>query len=199
MNSNADCRWGAQYPKDIYRIIGSGVNMAWIVPSLDLVATLTGRVPNTLRDQVSRTFLQKLFASVTQQYVTCDGRVVNGSPFQASSEVTALLLINANTDQPIVTMTNGMTITLANLPTRNLNIRAVTSPSVTGSVRFALDANSNYRTETIAPYSLAGDVNGDYNAWTPSIGTHTIKATPYTGGNASGTAGPALTINFTVK
>jgi CubicO group peptidase (beta-lactamase class C family) len=198
ISSNANCLWGKQYPKDMYRIIGSGVNIAFVVPSLDLVATLNGRTPNSLRDEVTGTFLQKLFASVTQQYITCDGRVVNGTSNEARS-VSALRLINANTDQPILTMTDGMTITLGNLPTRNLNVQAVTSPSTVGSVRFALDGNTNYRTETDAPYALAGDDLGDYRSWTPSVGSHTVKATPYSGADATGVTGTPLTVKFTVR
>ena len=64
----------------MYRIIGSGVNLAFVIPSLDLVATLNGRTPNALRDQVTAEFLRRLFGSITQQYVTCDGQVVNGGP-----------------------------------------------------------------------------------------------------------------------
>jgi hypothetical protein len=96
-------------------------------------------------------------------------------------------------------MTSGMTLTLADLPTRNFNVRAVTSPSTIGSVRFALDGNANFRTETIAPYALAGDDSGNYRPWTPTIGAHTLKTTPYAGANASGTAGSTLTVSFTVK
>jgi hypothetical protein len=111
----------------------------------------------------------------------------------------ALRLINADTDQPILTMSDGMTLTLASLPTRRLNVRAETSPSSVGSVRFALDGSTSYRTETIAPYALAGDDSGDYNPWTPAVGSHTLKATPYTGASAGGTAGTSLTVRFTVK
>ena len=78
ISSNAQCGWGTAYPKDTYRIIGSGINLAFVIPSLDLVATLNGRTPNALRDQVTAEFLRRLFASITQQYVTCDGQVMNG-------------------------------------------------------------------------------------------------------------------------
>jgi CubicO group peptidase (beta-lactamase class C family) len=199
IDSNANCHWGSQYPKDLYRLVGSGVNLGFVVPSLDLVATLNGRTPNHLRDEVSAKFLQKLFASVTQQYTACDGTIVNGSGAATPPKVTALTLMNADTDQSILTLTNGMTITLASLPTQNLNVRATTSPSIVGSVRFGLDANSNYRMETLAPYALAGDDNGNYRAWTPTIGTHTLKVTPYAGANGSGTVGSTLTVGFTVK
>ena len=77
IRSNANCVWD-EYPKDMYRIVGSGINVAYIVPSLDLIATLNGRTPNQIRDEVNRTFLQKLFASVTQPYRTCSGSLVNG-------------------------------------------------------------------------------------------------------------------------
>jgi CubicO group peptidase (beta-lactamase class C family) len=80
ISSNAACRWGTQYPKDLYRIIGSGVNIGFIVPSLDLIATFNGRTPNKLRDEVVRVFLQKLFAGVTQTYTSCDGRIITPAP-----------------------------------------------------------------------------------------------------------------------
>jgi CubicO group peptidase (beta-lactamase class C family) len=196
ISSNTDCLFGTQYPKDLYRIVGSGVNIAFMVPSLDLVATLNGRTVTSMRDEVSRNFLQNLFAAVTQEYVTCDGRTVNGAG--NPQQVVSLTLMDADSDQPLLTMTDGMTITLADLPTRNLNVRAETSPLLVGSVRFALDGNSNYRTETAAPYALASDDTGDYRPWTPTTGSHTITATPYTGSGATGTQGTPLTIAFTV-
>jgi len=198
ISANANCLFGPQYPKDLYRIVGSGVNLGFVVPSLDLVATFNGRTPTSMRDEVTAKFLQYLFAGVKQTYVTCDGRTINGSGGTTQS-VVALTLINADTDQPILTMTDGMTLSFATLPTRNLNIRAETSPTVVGSVRFALDGNSNYRTETQAPYALAGDDSGDYRPWTPSAGSHTLTATPYTGASASGTKGTPLTVRFSVQ
>jgi hypothetical protein len=112
--------------------------------------------------------------------------------------VSSLILINADTNQPIQTLTSGSTLYLKSLPTRNLNVRAVTNPATVGSVRFALDSTPNYRTENSAPYALAGDTNGDYSNWTPSIGTHTLSATAYTGASASGNASQPRTVQFTV-
>jgi hypothetical protein len=110
-------------------------------------------------------------------------------------------LINADTDQPIAghdPLRNGTTLNFSTLPTRNLNIRANTSPTTVGSVRFALDGNANFRTESAAPYALAADDNGDYFPWTPTVGLHTLKLTPYSKSGASGTAGASLTITFNV-
>jgi hypothetical protein len=93
-------------------------------------------------------------------------------------------------------LADGMTLKFADLPTRNLNVRAETSPSVVGSVRFGLDGQANYRTETSSPYALAGDSGGNYNAWTPPLGTHALTATPYTGASGSGTARNTVDCGF---
>jgi hypothetical protein len=47
--------------------------------------------------------------------------------------------------------------------------------------------------------SLAGDDGGDYRAWTPAAGTHTLTATAYTGPNATGAASLPLVVRFTVR
>ena len=83
-------------------------------------------------------------------------------------------------------------LNLQTLPTQNLNIRA--NVTRVGSVRFALDGNSNYNTENGSPYALASD----YYAWTPSLGQHTLTATVYSGTNASGSVTNSATVNFTV-
>jgi hypothetical protein len=120
----------------------------------------------------------------------------------SGSAVTSFTLVNADTDQPVPgfdPMPNGATLNLATLPTRNLNVRANTSPAAVGSVRFGLDGNPSFRTENLPPYALAADdMAGDYYAWTPAVGSHTLTATPYAGGGATGTAGTPLTIAFTV-
>lgn len=119
------------------------------------------------------------------------------STVQAQS-VTSFTLINADTDTNIGLLSDGETLNLATLPTTNLSVRANTDPAQVGSVRFALNGNLNFQTENITPYALKGDSNGDYNSWTPSVGEYTLKATPYSGSNASGSTGSALTVTFTV-
>lgn len=52
------------YPRDMFWIAGSGLNWAFIVPSLDLIAIRTGRSGNAQWDEVEQQFLQKLFAAV---------------------------------------------------------------------------------------------------------------------------------------
>jgi glucose/arabinose dehydrogenase len=123
------------------------------------------------------------------------------TPPPPNQSVTSFTLINADTDQPISgydPISSGANLNLAVLPTRNLNIRANTSPSAVGSVRFGLDGNPAYATDNTAPYALAGDNGADYIAWTPAVGSHSLTATPYSGADGSGTAGTAKTLSFNV-
>jgi CubicO group peptidase (beta-lactamase class C family) len=78
LRSNRDCHWGRQYPADLYRTTGSGMNWVLVVPSLDLLLSFNGRTPASKRAEVDRVSLERLFAAVTDRYVTCDGSVVNG-------------------------------------------------------------------------------------------------------------------------
>ncbi|MDQ4139415.1 MAG: Ig-like domain-containing protein, partial [Bacteroidota bacterium] len=117
----------------------------------------------------------------------------------AGEKIVSFTLINADTEQPIQEVTNGATLNLATLPTKNLNIRANTDPATVGSVVFTLSgAQIRNETQTGKPYALFGDAGGNYNPWIPTLGSYTLKCTPYSGSAASGTAGTSLTITFTV-
>jgi hypothetical protein len=122
-------------------------------------------------------------------------------PPTGTEAVTALALFSADTDATVPgfeSLSSGALLNLGTLPTRNLNIRAVTNPATVGSVVFAYDGNAAYRTENGAPYALAGDTAGDYAAWTPAVGNHSVGATPYTAAGGTGSAGAALLATFTV-
>jgi hypothetical protein len=110
--------------------------------------------------------------------------------------VTGFTLVNADSEADLGPLTAGQTINLATLPTRNLNVRA--NVTNTASVRFGYDANASYSLESAAPFALAGDSSGNYNAWTPSTGGHTVTATPYSATGGGGTAGPVLSVGFSV-
>jgi hypothetical protein len=119
-----------------------------------------------------------------------------------SQSVASFTLINANTDAPVPgyeSVPNGAVLDLSNLGTSSLSLRANTSPSTVGSVRFGLDGNASYRTENAAPYSLTGDTNGDYAPWSLGLGSHTVTATPYSSSGAGGSAGTPLTVTFTIQ
>jgi hypothetical protein len=80
-----------------------------------------------------------------------------------------------------------------------LNIRANTNPAKVGSVMMNLTGTQNVnRTESGAPYALAGDINGNYSNWTPLVGSYTLTSTPYSASGGGGSAGLPLTIKFIV-
>ncbi|MDQ3290356.1 MAG: polysaccharide lyase [Bacteroidota bacterium] len=117
----------------------------------------------------------------------------------SGQKLASFTLINADTDRDIMTISDGATIDLSNIGTRNLNVRANTYPSSVGSVAFALTgADTETTTQTGKPYALFGDSGGDYNSWWAKTGSYTLKGTPYTGSNKSGTAGTPLSVSFKI-
>jgi hypothetical protein len=116
----------------------------------------------------------------------------------AGQSVVRMVLVNAVTDKDIAVLTEGYVINFAQIGTNKLNIRAETNPAVVGSVVFGYDSNAKFSTQTDAPYTFKGDVNGDYYSWTPTLGNHKVVATPYSKSGGTGTIGASLTINFSV-
>jgi hypothetical protein len=118
----------------------------------------------------------------------------------ATPTLANLALINADTDKPISAFTplaNGTTLNLATLPTRRLNMEARRANTAVRSVAFYLDG-VRVRVQNATPFSLGGDNGTDFYPWTPSLGTHTVKAKPYSGANLTGTDGPTLSLTFNV-
>jgi hypothetical protein len=125
--------------------------------------------------------------------------VVNGP-----QKIVRLSFINADSDQPVAGLhpiPNGAAISLSSLPSRNVTFQAFTSPATVGSVRFLLTGPvSRTAVESVRPYALMGDSGGNMVPMNPPFarGSYTLTETPYTGGSASGTAGTATRVSFTV-
>jgi ELWxxDGT repeat protein len=117
-------------------------------------------------------------------------------PANPSETRSAFTLVNADTDEDIQTINEGDVITKAE--SSNVNVRY--DPAETpGSVVFSVNG-AKVRTENEAPYSLAGDRSGDYNAWSDAnAGSYTLKATPYSEPGGQGTAGTPYTVSFTIE
>jgi hypothetical protein len=121
--------------------------------------------------------------------------------------IAKVTVLNAETGQPLLQLDpieDRMVITLADLPTKNLSIRAVTSPEKPGCVVFNLDGE--FRVEVNSPFLLMGnDAARKPLPWTPSVGDHVLTVTAYSGGPAPnrreglGTAGAPLTVLFRIK
>jgi hypothetical protein len=105
--------------------------------------------------------------------------------------VVRISLIDADTGLPIAGYENinaGKTLDLALLPAR-VNI-AVSVGSNTESVRFELAGDT--RTDNDDTYTLAA------STWTPVIGAHSLRVTPYSCDNATGIAGTSMVVPITV-
>ncbi|MEO6435055.1 MAG: fibronectin type III domain-containing protein, partial [Tepidisphaeraceae bacterium] len=135
-------------------------------------------------------------ATLTSAWTPTMSGTTDVAPPAADIAVVSFTLINADTNQPIQTLGNGGTIDFGAIGTRNVNVRANTTGAA-GSVKFVYDG-ATFRTESSAPYAMAGDSGGTFNAWTPEVGAHTLKGLAYTGADASGVLGRTLTVNFTV-
>jgi hypothetical protein len=121
-------------------------------------------------------------------------------PAPAEPTVTAFVLVDAATDEPLTQLRDEAIVDLSELGTRALNIVAeVASAGDDASVRFGLDGSERYRIENEAPFALAGNIGSDYRSWTPSLGSHVLMAEPYAERDAEGAAGAALSIAFDVR
>ncbi|QHT67859.1 T9SS type A sorting domain-containing protein [Rhodocytophaga rosea] len=166
-------------------------------------ATISGASTTslTLTNLVEGTYVFRLTVSdnASPALTHFDEATVLVKPAPVSQSVASFSLINADTEQPIKTLVVGEQLNLATLSTKNLNIRANTNPASVGSVVFNLTgAQSKSFIDSGLPYALYGDVLGNYNAWTPVVGSYTLAATPYSASNGSGTKGTGMSISFSV-
>jgi hypothetical protein len=117
--------------------------------------------------------------------------------------VTGLTLINTDNGKSLGALVEGETIDLGKLGTSDLTVIATPNPAVVGSVVFGYDSTPLFHVENKSPYAFDGKISSGssfvgYYAWTPTLGKHTIKATPFSGTQGTGTAGTPLAVDFTV-
>ncbi len=107
-------------------------------------------------------------------------------------------LINADTGQDLLPLSQNKIVDLTAYNTKNFNIRANT-PASAASVRIELKGAVNHSVlESKLPFALYGDASGDYNPGALPEGSYTLTATPYTERYGKGTAGTPVTVAFTV-
>lgn len=203
--ANAGSDKSITLPVDSVSLTGSGTDSdgtiasyAWSQVSGPSKATISAAssASTTMSALVQGSYTFRLTVKDSSGASANDDVVVTVS---AGQSVVSFTLVNADTDTDIGTLKNGDTLNLATLPTRMLNIRANTNPSVVGSVGFTLSgAETKTKTENAAPYALAANNATDYSGWTPVVGTDTLTATPYSGSSLGGVAGTALSITLKV-
>lgn len=105
-------------------------------------------------------------------------------------------LVRSDSDKDVKRIIDGAEVRTGWYSTPiNIRFDPVATP---GSVVFRINGTP-VRKETAAPYSLAGDVNGDYAAWEDAnAGMYTLTATAYSGAGGTGTPGESLTVTFTI-
>lgn len=104
-----------------------------------------------------------------------------------------LMVVNAKTDEDMSPLAYGQVLN----PEIPFTIRADVIGSV-GSVVFWVN-NKLVQTESVAPYSLSGDSNGDFKAWKVDPGQYVLKATPFSERGGKGTQGRSLTTFFKIS
>ena len=116
-----------------------------------------------------------------------------------TGEVSGFVLINSNDNSEIRSLKDGDVINLYGMQTTNLNLRADTSGTVE-SVRFDLDGQSGFKTDSGMPYALGGEDKGDYYRVKriSNLGFHTVTATPFSENRGAGQEGKRMTVTFTV-
>jgi hypothetical protein len=108
--------------------------------------------------------------------------------------VLGFTLVDADTDQPITELREGMLVSTPRHPNITASIMAKTGHSP--SVRFRL--NGKERVEDLYPFSFFYDSEGDYKPGKLEPGDYELEATPYSQHHAQGIEGQSLKIHFTV-
>jgi hypothetical protein len=113
-----------------------------------------------------------------------------------SSHVSGLQLVNVGTGQVIANLKMYSTININSVGSSGLSIVA----AVTGtakSAKFAHGRNPSFRTESMLPYAMCGDFNGQLNPCPVlKAGVHTVTVTPYSETGGLGTPGGSFTVTF---
>ncbi|MEL6233041.1 MAG: SdrD B-like domain-containing protein [Pseudomonadota bacterium] len=116
-------------------------------------------------------------------------------PEPPETPVATLYLVNADTDTRLGEITDEGTVNLSDLNGGSFALEAETSAPV-GSVRFTY--GSHVRVESVAPYALFGDADGDFAGQVLSAGAKSVTVEMFSGSGATGTLLGTTEIDFTV-
>ena len=122
------------------------------------------------------------------------------NPNAPAEGITSLMLINADSDQDLFLIEDGMQINADLVQNIGLNVRVNTNPTIVGSVYAELSGEiSSTRSENVAPYAIFGDNgSGGYYGRQLPIGTYQLTVSVYSGSNLSGAIIETNTINFSI-
>lgn len=66
LRSNVDGYFGDRYPKDMFRMYGSGGNFVFVVPSLNMIVIRTGYLHNFFLERLEHDFLRRAFNMIPE-------------------------------------------------------------------------------------------------------------------------------------
>ena len=104
-------------------------------------------------------------------------------------------LVNADSDSAINVLQDGDIINLTEIAS-NINIEAIADGA--GSVVFGFNGNANFRTESVAPFALGSDDEGDFRPLSLPTGINTVTATAFSLASGQGSVLATSTITFEV-
>jgi hypothetical protein len=167
---------------------------AWSVKNSSGTVVATSTSQNfSFKPTTAGTFTATLTVSDDDGGVDTDSALINAQSVTSGPAVLSFTLVDADTDKDIMTLTDGITLDLSQLP-RRLNVRANTETA--GSCLVAVNGNSHI--ERQLPYALFFDNAADYAAATFKDGTHTLAARAFTGPDGAGTGGATKQITIHV-
>ena len=104
-------------------------------------------------------------------------------------------LVNADSDSAINVLQDGDIINLTEIAS-NINIEAIADGA--GSVVFGFNGNNRFAVESIAPFALGSDDEGDFRPLSLPTGINTVTATAFSLASGQGSVLATSTITFEV-
>lgn len=127
-------------------------------------------------------------------------RPIHRGPFNVTIKRTLpniLALVDSRTDVVFEELQDIVAYSI--IPTSRLNVQASFSPAVKAkSVRVTFDNPNRSFCERLSPYSVFGDVNGNFKNVIIPLGNHVVSATSFARDFCTGPAGLNMTKSFTV-
>ncbi|MEO9893797.1 HYR domain-containing protein [Aurantibacter sp.] len=153
---------------------------------------------------IGTTIITWSISDLTGNVGTCSQTVTVNSEVLTDLSITSFTLVNADTNEDLYELADGMQIDYSKLPTLNLDIRANTSEAVE-SVFLEINSSGNVqelensRTESLMPFAFFQDLPiGDYKGATFFDGFFTISAIPYSLDNRKGEEGISSSLTFDI-
>ncbi len=120
-------------------------------------------------------------------------------PREEEAVISSFTLINADTNTALYELTDGMEIDMASIADLNVSIRVHTDPEEVGSAHIELGGPiEQSTTDNTAPYSLFGDIDGNYQGVPFLVGDYALKGTLYSDMNQGGILTTSVNLNFSV-